>query len=131
MNKTKNTLSNRLFGLIFAIIFLLIGLFPWLNGGEVNLWLAMLSGLFFILAVAFHQRLTKLNQLWQRFGNMMHKLVSPILMGVVFFGTVLPTGIALKMFSKDPMRRKYQTNVTSYWQEREEPISNTFFDNQF
>ena len=124
-------LSNRTFGLIFAAIFLLIALWPLINGASPRTWALIIVALFAIPALLFPRVLTPLNAAWVKFGLFMHKIVNPILMGLIFFLTVLPTGLMLKLFGKDPMRRKLDVNATTYWQQRDDKVTKESFDNQF
>ena len=124
-------LSNRTFGLIFAAIFLLIALWPLINGASPRTWALIIVALFALPALLLPRVLTPLNAAWVKFGLFMHKIVNPILMGLIFFLTVLPTGLMLKLFGKDPMRRKLDANTKTYWQDRSEKITKESFDNQF
>ena len=124
-------LSNRTFGLIFAAIFLLIALWPLINGASPRTWALIIVALFALPALLFPRVLTPLNAAWAKFGLFMHKIVNPILMGLIFFLTVLPTGLMLKLFGKDPMRRKLDVNATTYWQQRDDKVTKESFDNQF
>ena len=128
----KKELDNRTFGLIFAAIFLIIGLFPLLFGNGLRNWALIVAGAFTLPALVFPVVLSPLNKLWAKFGQMMHKITNPILMGLVFFLTVLPTGIILKLLGKDPMRRKRDESAESYWIEREpSSIQAESFNQQF
>lgn len=124
-------LSNRAFGLIFAVIFLVIALWPLINGASPRTWALIIVALFALAALLYPSVLTPLNAAWVKFGLFMHKIVNPILMGLIFFLTVLPTGLMLKLFGKDPMRRKLDANTKTYWQDRSEKITKESFDNQF
>jgi hypothetical protein len=126
------TLANRPFGLIFGGIFLIIALFPLLWGNELRWWAGWVSAGFILVALIFPRLLTPLNQLWVKFGLLMHKITNPILMGLIFFLTVLPTGLILRLLGKDPMRRKFMPNEETYWIERKEhQITDKSFDQQF
>ena len=125
-------LANRTFGLIFAAIFTLIALLPILFGGDLRQWAALLAAAFFIPAVLFPKILAPLNLLWAKFGLLMHKIVNPILMGLIFFVAVLPTGIIMRLLGKDSMQRKFNADATSYWIDRESgSLSKDSYDNQF
>lgn len=124
-------LSNRAFGLIFAVIFLVIALWPLINGASPRTWALIIVALFALAALLYPSVLTPLNAAWVKFGLFMHKIVNPILMGLIFFLTVLPTALMLKLFGKDPMRRKLDANTKTYWQDRSEKITKESFDNQF
>lgn len=124
-------LSNRTFGLIFAGIFTVIALFPLLFGNGIRNWAIILAAAFFFAAMVLPKSLTPLNKLWMKFGLLMHTIMNPILMGLVFFLTVLPTGIILKVLGKDPMNRKFDESAETYWIDRQDKISKESFDNQF
>lgn len=130
-NQQPKMLENRTFGLIFAAIFAVIALFPLINGGDIRQWAGIISLAFASVAIVFPALLLPLNKLWVKFGLFMHKIVNPILMGLIFFVAVFPTGIILKLLGKDPMRRKLDQAVDSYWIERNEPLGKESFDNQF
>jgi hypothetical protein len=135
MNNEKNQpkpLDNRVFGLIFSGIFCLIGLFPLLFGEEVRQWAIVGAMAWAFPALLFPSILAPLNRFWALFGQFMHQIINPILMGIVFFLTVLPTALMLKLLGKDPMRRKMDENTDSYWISREQDsLSKESFDNQF
>lgn len=125
-------LDNRAFGLIFCGIFCIIALFPMFFGGEYRQWALIISVAWAVPALLFPAVLGPLNRLWAQIGQMMHKVINPILMGLVFFLTVVPTGLILKLLGKDPMRRKFDTQASSYWIARQEnSLTKDSFDNQF
>ena len=124
-------LSNRNFGLIFAAIFAFIGLLPLPFGGDPRMWALYIALAFFAVAVVLPVLLTPLNKAWVKFGLLMHKIVNPILMGLVFFLTIMPTGLILRLLGKDPMRRKKDPQADSYWITRQQTVDKDFFDNQF
>ena len=122
MSKTKSQpkpLENRLFGLIFGAIFAAIAIIPVFFGGHLRIWALSIAMVWVALAVLLPSVLTPLNKLWALFGKMMQRITNPILMGLVFFLTVVPTGLILKLFGKDPMRRKFDSKASSYWIPRE------------
>lgn len=125
-------LSNQSFGLIFAAIFLVIGLFPMLFGNPYRVWSLTIALAFFSFSLIFPTALTPLNNLWMKFGQLMHKITNPLLMGIIFFVTVVPTGLVLKLLGRDPMNRKLDSKQQSYWIKRDKPqIESDFFDHQF
>lgn len=130
--QVKKTLENRTFGLIFSVIFLLFTLLPLIKGNSINQWTAAISVIFAALALLLPKLLTPLNKLFQMFGQVMHKITNPLIMGLVFFLTVMPTGLILKILGKDPMRRNLDPDATTYWIKREtDIITKESFDNQF
>ena len=120
--------SNRSFGIVFFIVFLLIALYPLINQGEFRLWSLIISFIFFILGILNSKILTPLNKLWFKFGIFLGKIVSPIIMGIIFFFVVTPTGVLMRIFGKDLLNLKYNNNK-SYWIEKTGPKSK--MKNQF
>lgn len=130
-NKPK-MLSERSFGLIFSGIFLAIAMWPMLFGSSPREWALITAGVWAVAALIVPIVLRPLNILWMYFGLMMHKIVNPILMGLVFFIAVFPTGLILKILGKDPMRRKFDSQADSYWIARTPDSQHKeHFDNQF
>ena len=120
--------SNRSFGIVFFIVFLLIALYPLINQGEFRLWSLIISFIFFILGILNSKILTPLNKLWFKFGIFLGKIVSPIIMVIIFFFVVTPIGVLMRFFGKDVLNLKYN-NKKSYWIEKTGPKSK--MKNQF
>jgi hypothetical protein len=112
---------NRSFGLVFAGVFALIGFLPMIFGGVARLWAIVLSVAFLAAALAFPAVLTPLNRLWTRFGLLLHRIVSPIVLGIMFFGVITPMGVLMRMFGKDPLRLRLDKAARSYWIARTPP----------
>lgn len=124
--------SGRSFGLVFAAVFLIVAIYPLINGQSVRLWAIVIAGSFLTLALLFPKSLEPANRLWMKFGELLHKIVSPVALGIVFFLAVLPTGLLLKLFGKDPLRLRFDTSVDSYWIKRDPPGPNAeSLNNQF
>ena len=98
--------SNRSFGVVFSIVFLVIALFPLLNGHNIRIWSIILSLIFFILGLLNSNILSPLNRIWFKFGIILGSIVSPIIMGLVFFLVVTPTSLILRLFKKDTLNLK-------------------------
>ena len=120
--------SNRSFGLLFFFVFIIIGLWPIINSESIRIWSVIISLIFFILGIFNAKILTPLNKVWMSFGKLLGNFVSPIVMGVIFFGVVTPTGLILKLFSKDILNLKKNKNDT-YWLKKDN--SNNNMKNQF
>ena len=114
--------SNRSFGVVFFIVFLIIALYPMIKDGDIRLWSLILSLIFLILGLINSIILTPLNRLWFKFGIFLGKIVSPIILGIIFFLVVTPTGILLRLFGKDVINLKYNKN-NSYWIKKTGPKS--------
>ena len=113
--------SNRSFGVVFFIVFLILGFWPIKNGGEINIWLVTISLLFLILAIIKSKLLTPLNKLWFKFGIKLGSIVSPIVMGAIFFLVVTPIGIVMNVIGKDLLNKKQNKKIKTYWIKRDKP----------
>ena len=129
MNNNKIKLgSNRSFGIVFFIVFLIIAIYPLLNDNSIRLWSLIIGIIFLILGIINSKILTPFNILWMKFGLLLGKIVSPIVMGFVFFGVVTPISIIMKLLRKDLLNLKRNKKET-YWLKKEEIKSN--MKNQF
>tara|TARA_B100001027_G_C16036613_1_gene227962 strand:- start:68 stop:466 length:399 start_codon:yes stop_codon:yes gene_type:complete len=106
--------SNRSFGIVFFILFLLISFYPLLNGENIRVWSLIISLIFLVLGIFNSKILSPLNRTWFKFGIFLGKIVSPIIMGIIFFAVVTPTGIVMRLFKKDLLNLKLNNNK-SYW----------------
>ena len=106
--------SNRSFGIVFFVVFLLIGFYPLLNEGNLRIWSVIISIVFFILGLLNSKILTPINKVWFRFGLFLGKIISPLIMGIIFFFVVTPIGIFLRIIKKDIINLKFNSDK-SYW----------------
>ena len=120
--------SNRNFGIVFFIVFLIIALYPLIFNENIRLWSLIISLFFLILGLINSKILTPLNKIWFKFGIYLGKLISPIIMGIIFFFVVTPTGYVMRFLRKDILNLKYNNNK-SYWIEKNNLKSN--MKNQF
>ncbi len=120
--------SNRSFGIVFFIVFLLIAIYPLINGGELRLWSLIISIFFFVLGLINSKILNPLNKLWFKFGIFLGKIISPLVMGIIFFLVITPTGVIMRLLNKDLLKLKFNKTNT-YWIEKTEPKSK--MKNQF
>ncbi|MEW5727595.1 MAG: SxtJ family membrane protein [Pseudomonadota bacterium] len=109
--------SERAFGIVFAVVFGGLALLPLLDGGGVRWWSAAVGGAFLAAALAKPDVLRPLNVVWFKFGMLLHHVVTPVVMGLLFFCTVTPVGLLMRMSGKDPMRLK-KPQARSYWIDR-------------
>ena len=112
--------SNRSFGIVFFVVFLLIALYPLINGEELRIWSLIISIIFLILGLLNSKILTPLNKLWFKFGLLLGKIISPLIMGIIFFLVVTPIGLFMRMLGKDLLNLKKNSN-NSYWIEKKDP----------
>ena len=120
--------SNRSFGIVFFIVFLLIALYPLSYSGELRVWSTIISLIFLALGLLNSKILTTLNKLWFKFGILLGKIVSPLIMGIIFFLVVTPIGLIMRFLGKDVLNLKYNKKK-SYWIEKNGPKSK--MKNQF
>ena len=113
--KEIKTSSNKSFGLVFFVIFIIIALWPLLNDGNIRIWSIIVSIIFLILGLLNSKILTPFNKLWMRLGALLGIIVSPIVMGVVYFGIITPIGLIMKLFGKDVLNLKLDKTKTTYW----------------
>ena len=109
--------SNKNFGLVFFIVFLLIAIYPLTYGGELRIWSLVISFIFLILGFTNSNILTPLNKIWFKFGIYLGKIVSPLILGVIFFIVVTPIGLIMKILRKDLLNLKFNSQK-SYWVEK-------------
>ena len=127
-NNEINLGSNRGFGIVFCIVFLLITLYPLTYGGEIRIWSAIISLIFLLFSLVNSKILTPLNKLWFKFGLFLGMIMSPLIMGIIFFLVVTPIGLIMRMLKKDLLNLRYNQNQ-SYWIEKSGPKSK--MKNQF
>ena len=120
--------SNRSFGIVFFVFFLIIATYPLIKDGELRLWSLIISIVFLFLGLVNSKILNPLNKLWFRFGIFLGKIISPLVMGIIFFLVVTPIGLLMRLFNKDLLNLRFNNN-SSYWIEKTEPKSK--MKNQF
>ena len=109
--------TNKSFGIVFFIFFFLVSIFPLLNDGNIRVWSLIVSIIFLILGILNSKILTPLNQVWFKFGILLGRFVSPVVMGAVFFVIVTPTSVIMKVLQKNLLNLK-KDNKKTYWIER-------------
>lgn len=109
--------TNKSFGIVFFIFFFIVSIFPLLNDGNIRVWSLIVSIIFLILGILNSKILTPLNQVWFKFGILLGRFVSPVVMGAVFFVIVTPTSVIMKVLQKNLLNLK-KDNKKTYWIER-------------
>ena len=120
--------SNRSFGIVFFVVFLLISIYPLTNNENIRVWSLVISLIFLVLGILNSNILTPLNKLWFKFGILLGKIISPIIMGIIFFLIVTPIGLIMRLLGKDVLNLRYN-DYKSYWIEKTGPKSK--MKNQF
>ena len=111
--------SNRSFGIVFFVVFLIIATYPLINGDELRLWSLIISVVFLFLGLLNSKILNPLNKLWFKFGIFLGKIISPLVMGIIFFLVVTPIGLLMRLLNKDLLNLRFNNNG-SYWIEKTE-----------
>jgi len=120
--------SNRSFGIVFFCVFLIVAIYPLIKNGDLRLWPLIISIIFLILGLINSKLLTPLNKLWFKFGLFLGRIMSPIIIGIIFFFVVTTIGLILIIIGKDILNLK-KNNSKSYWIKKNGPISK--MKNQF
>ena len=128
MDKNTKLPTNKNFGIVFSLIFLIISLFPLINDGSLRIWSLIVSTVFLFLGLINSKILTPLNKIWFRFGLLLGRIVSPVIIGVIFFFVVTPTALIMRLIGKDLLNLKFNKHK-SYWIEKTGPKSK--MKNQF
>ena len=119
-NKFRSQKNNITFGMLFFIFFLIVGLYPLISSGTIRIWSIILSLIFLIITIIKPNLFLSLNKLWIQFGILLGKIISPIVMGLVFFFVVTPIGMFVRVLKKDVMSLK--RGASSYWINREDKL---------
>ncbi len=120
--------SNRSFGIVFFIVFLIISIYPLLNNENIRIWSLIISFIFLVLGLFNSKFLNPLNKIWFKFGLFLGKIISPIIMGIIFYFVVTPIALLMRLLKKDLLNLKFNKNNT-YWIKKSGPKSK--MKNQF
>ena len=121
--------SNKSFGLLFFIVFLIIGFWPLLNDNSPNILFLILAIFFLILGLINSKILTPFNKMWIKLGELLGVIISPIVLGLIYFFVIFPTSLLLKLFNKDILNLNFKSIDKSQWKKRKENIGT--MDKQF
>ena len=121
--------SNRSFGILFFLVFLGFGLLPLTKEMSRNIYLIIISVIFLILGLLNSKLLSPLNNLWIKFGEILGKVIAPIVMAVVYFLILTPISLLVRLFGKDLIEMKFNNNIKSYWIKRKKHLGT--MDKQF
>ena len=125
----KQNTQNRSFGLLFFIVFLAFALWPLTKKGEINLYLISIALIFLILGLLNSKILTPLNKSWIKFGELLGRIIAPIVMGIVYFIILTPISLLVRLLGKDLIGMKFSNDIKSYWIERKKRLGT--MDKQF
>ena len=112
--KKKSINSNKSFGILFFVVFFLYGIWPILSSNEIRIWSLSMGIIFLILGLLNSKLLTPFHNLWLKFGTLLGRIVSPIVMFLVYFVFITPLAVIIRLFGKDLLRKKFNKSP-SYW----------------
>ena len=121
MNKKSLKSSNKSFGILFFIVFTLYGIWPMLSSGDLRIWSLAIGVTFLILGLLNSKLLSPLNLAWVKFGEILGRIIAPIVMAFVYFCVITPTAIIIRLLGKDLLKVKFNTR-SSYWISRDKNI---------
>ena len=121
--------SPKSFGVVFTIVFLIVALYPLTNSEDIHLWAIIVSAVLLLIAFVAPHVLEYPNKLWFKFGILLGSIIAPVVMALVYFIAVMPTGLIMRLLGKDLLKQKLDKNTESYWIKRSEPIGS--MKNQF
>ena len=113
--------SDRAFGFVFAGVFVLVALWPLVERASPRLWAIAVAAAFALCAWLAPRLLAPLNRLWFGFGELLHRIVSPIALGAIFFGVITPFALVMRLFKRDALLLQKRSARPSYWVRREPP----------
>jgi multisubunit Na+/H+ antiporter MnhB subunit len=121
--------SERGFGIVFGCVFALVAAWPLASGGDLRLWATAVSAVFFLLAATYPLCLAPLNRLWFRFGLAIGRIMAPLVMALIYFAAVVPTGLIMSLLGHDLLRQRIDKSADSYWIDRTDDVGS--MKNQF
>jgi hypothetical protein len=113
--------SNRAFGGVFAAVFLIVAWWPVAFGGALRWWSLIVSALVLLVTIAAPALLAVPNRLWLRFGLLLNRIISPVVLAVLFYAVITPAGVMMRVFRRDPLRLRRDGAAQSYWIKRDPP----------
>ena len=118
--KHKN--QNRSFGLLFFVVFLALALWPLTKKGEINIYLISIALIFLVLGLLNSKILSPLNKAWIKFGEILGRVIAPIVMAIVYFLILTPISLLVRLFGKDLIGMKFSNDIKSYWIKRKKHL---------
>jgi hypothetical protein len=113
--------SDRAFGMVMTAVFAIVGILPLFSGRGVRYWSLGIAAAFLVVALVAPRVLAPFNRAWLRFGLLLHRVVSPVVLGIMFFLVITPMGLLMRALGKDPLRLKLDRRSNTYWIERKPP----------
>ena len=125
----KQNTQNRSFGILFFIVFLALSFWPLTKNAEINIYLLSIALIFFVLGIFNSRILSPLNKIWIKFGELLGRIIAPIVMAIVYFIILTPISLIVRIFGKDLIGLKFKNDIKSYWIKRKKDLGT--MDKQF
>ena len=125
----KQNTQNRSFGILFFIVFLALSFWPLTKNAEINIYLLSIALIFFVLGIFNSRILSPLNKTWIKFGELLGRIIAPIVMAIVYFIILTPISLIVRIFGKDLIGLKFKNDIESYWIKRKKDLGT--MDKQF
>ncbi len=113
--------SERSFGLVFTAVFLIVAFWPLLDGEAIRWWSIGVAAVLAAISFVYPAALKPLNRVWFAFGQLLHKITTPVIMALLFYGAIVPTGLLMRLLGKRPLPLVFEAERDSYWIERQPP----------
>jgi hypothetical protein len=113
--------SNRSFGWTFTAIFIVVGMYGLLRGGVALSWVLALAALTALVTFSRETWLTPLNRGWMKVGELLGRVVSPVVLGLIYFGVFTPVGVLMRLCARDALCRRFDGAAPTYWVKRDPP----------
>jgi hypothetical protein len=124
--------SNRSFGWLFTVFFTLVGVYSLWREGTAYAWMFGLAGVTAAVTMVRPRWLAPFNRAWMQFGELLHRVVSPLVLGIIFYGVFTPVGLVMRIARRDAMKRRFEPGAPTYWVERDPPgPADDSFQDQF
>ncbi len=124
--------SNKSFGIVFAVVFFVIALWPLMDEGNFRVWALVTGIILFLISFIYPSIYKPFNYIWFKFGLLLGKIVTPIVMGFLYFFTITPTALIMRTLKKRPLDLEFDDSLDSYWKYRDPPgPSSESMKNQF
>ena len=125
----SNKSSEKSFGILFFVVFLVVGLWPIINENDPNIYLILISIIFLILGLLNAKILSPLNIIWIKIGELLGKIIAPIVMAIIYFIILTPISLIVRIFGKDLLGLKFTKQIKTYWIKRKKDLGS--MDKQF
>lgn len=113
--------SNRSFGILFTVVFAIVGAYLWWKSLQGTVWVLSASGLTLLVTLVVPAWLTPFNRAWMKLAELLNRVVSPLVLGLIFFGMFTPIAWGMRWAGRDALRRRFEPSLKTYWQDRDPP----------